>query len=218
MKIIAVNGSPRKQNNTATLLQKALDGAASVGVETKLVHLYDLTYTGCVSCFACKRLGDASFGRCAVRDDLTPVLEELHTADAIVVGTPLYLMGENGMTRSFLERFVFQYITYANPPATKYPKRIRSAMIYTMNISEDNFDAYGVHACVQHAPAFLERTLGSCETLLVSDTAQFDEYSKYENTLFDPAAKMKRRREHFPKDEENAFALGVRLMRPVETL
>jgi Multimeric flavodoxin WrbA len=56
MKIIAFNGSPRKKWNTATLLQKALDGAASKGAETELIHLYDLNYKGCISCFACKTL------------------------------------------------------------------------------------------------------------------------------------------------------------------
>lgn len=52
MKVIAINGSPRK--NTATLLAKALEGASSCGAETELIHLYDHNYKGCVSCFACK--------------------------------------------------------------------------------------------------------------------------------------------------------------------
>ncbi|MDQ0205205.1 flavodoxin family protein [Pectinatus haikarae] len=55
MKVLALNGSPRKKWNTAVLLQRALDGAASVGAQTELIHLYDLKYRGCTSCFACKR-------------------------------------------------------------------------------------------------------------------------------------------------------------------
>ncbi len=55
MKVMAFNGSPRKTWNTATLLGQALEGAASQGAETELIHLYDLSYQGCVSCFACKR-------------------------------------------------------------------------------------------------------------------------------------------------------------------
>ena len=54
MKVIAVNGSPRKEWNTAAMLEKALAGAADQGAETELIHLYDLKYTGCTSCFACK--------------------------------------------------------------------------------------------------------------------------------------------------------------------
>ena len=54
MNILAINGSPRKSGNTATLLNKALEGAASQGAKTELFHLYDLNFKGCISCFACK--------------------------------------------------------------------------------------------------------------------------------------------------------------------
>ncbi len=57
MKVMAINGSPGKTWNTATLLQKALKGAASQGSDPELVHLYDLAFTGCTSCFACKIRG-----------------------------------------------------------------------------------------------------------------------------------------------------------------
>jgi len=53
-KVIAINGSPRKNGNTATLLQNVLDGAKSQGAETEFVNLIDLKYQGCISCFACK--------------------------------------------------------------------------------------------------------------------------------------------------------------------
>ncbi len=44
MKVIGINGSPRKKWNTSTLLEKALEGAASEGAETELIHLYDLNF------------------------------------------------------------------------------------------------------------------------------------------------------------------------------
>ena len=61
MKVMAINGSPRKEWNTATLLEKALEGAASQGAETELIHLYDLSFKGCKSCFACKTRGGESY-------------------------------------------------------------------------------------------------------------------------------------------------------------
>jgi len=70
MKVLAFNGSPRKTWNTATLLNKALEGAASQGAETELIHLYDLNYKGCISCFACKTKGGKSYGKCPIQDDL----------------------------------------------------------------------------------------------------------------------------------------------------
>ena len=77
MKVMAINGSPRKTWNTATLLKKALKGAASQGAETELVHLYDLNFKGCISCFACKTRGGKSYGTCAVKDDLRPILNRI---------------------------------------------------------------------------------------------------------------------------------------------
>ena len=66
MNIMAFNGSPRKDWNTANLLNKALEGAASKGATTELIHLYDLNYKGCISCFACKTKNGKSYGRCPV--------------------------------------------------------------------------------------------------------------------------------------------------------
>ena len=74
MKAIAINGSPRKGWNTDLVLQEALKGAADAGAEVEMIHLYDLNFTGCRSCFACKRKG-AELAKCFWKDDLSPVLE-----------------------------------------------------------------------------------------------------------------------------------------------
>jgi multimeric flavodoxin WrbA len=58
MKVIAINGSPRKKWNTAKLLNKVLEGAESQEAEIELVNLYDLEYKGCESCFSCKAIGN----------------------------------------------------------------------------------------------------------------------------------------------------------------
>ena len=84
MYVLAINGSPRKNWNTATLLNKALEGAAAQGAQTDLIHLYDLNFKGCISCFACKRKDGKSYGKCAYHDDLSPVLEKIEKADAII--------------------------------------------------------------------------------------------------------------------------------------
>ncbi|MDA8172762.1 MAG: flavodoxin family protein, partial [Nitrospiraceae bacterium] len=108
MKVIAVNGSPRKSWNTATLLNKALEGAAAQGAGTELFHLYDFTYKGCTSCFACKMKDGKQQGRCAMKDDLTPILKKIEDeADAIVLGSPIYFGSMSGEMRSFLERLLF---------------------------------------------------------------------------------------------------------------
>ena len=59
MKALFINGSPRKNGNTAKLLKRAMEGAAEAGAETELINLYDrsLNFKGCMSCFACKLKG-----------------------------------------------------------------------------------------------------------------------------------------------------------------
>ena len=115
MRVLAFNGSPRKNWNTATLLNKALDGAASKGAATEMIHLYDLGFKGCMSCFACKLIGGKSFGKCATKDELTPILQSIEAADAIILGSPIYFGRVTGEMRSFMERLWFPYLEYADP-------------------------------------------------------------------------------------------------------
>jgi len=211
MKVIAINGSPRKNWNTATLLKHALKGAESAGAETKLVHLYDLTYKGCVSCFACKLKGGESFGRCAVKDDLAPVFEEIRTANALILGSPIYFGDVTGQMRSFLERLLFQYPIYDPDAFGTRPKNMKTAWIYTMNVTEDLAREMGYDRMFKNNAELLERFFGPCQSLMCYDTLQFDDYSRYAARRFDPVAKKKRHEEVFPKDCERAFELGVRL-------
>lgn len=211
MKIIAINGSPRKNWNTSTLLTKALEGAASTGAETEMINLYDLSYKGCISCFSCKRLGGKSYGRCAVKDELSGVLEKIASADALILGSPVYLANITGEARSFLERLIFQYLAYDGKYSSLAPKKLRTACIFTMNIKEKMMYDTGLVAILKNIESYLSRTFGSGESLYSFDTFQFDDYSKYETRGFDAAEKAKGRDERFPEDCEKAYDLGMRL-------
>lgn len=207
MRVIALNGSPRKTWSTARLLEHALAGAAESGAETELVNLYDLDYKGCNSCFACKRIGGKSYGRCAVADELAPVLERISGADVLILGSPVYFGTETGETRSFLERLLFPFLTYTPDYASIFPGRLQVGLIYTMNASEKWFSSSPLNV-TQRA---LGRILGNCELLLCTDTYQFSDYSKFVSTGFDAEAKKRRRDEVFPDDCRRAFELGARL-------
>lgn len=215
MKVVAINGSPRKQWNTATLLSKALEGAADKGAETELVHLYDLEFKGCTSCFACKRKGGKSYGRCAMRDGLSPILERIREADAIVLGSPVYLSDVTGEMRSFVERLVFPYLVYDTEGSTLYPRRTRSAWIFTMGMTDALLERAGYPDLFRRHETIVSRFLGPAEPpLLVTDTCQFDDYSRYVSSRFDPEAKARRRAEAFPRDLQRAYELGTRLAAP----
>jgi multimeric flavodoxin WrbA len=209
MKAIAINGSPRKKWNTATLLEKALEGAASEGAETEIIHLYDLDFKGCTSCFACKLKDGKSYGKCAMQDDLTPVLERLKDADAVILGSPIYLGTSTGEMRSFMERYVFPYLVYSNRLPSLYPKNISVGFIYTMNIKEEYFDMVGLTKTIEVNEYMAKRIFGYSESLCCTDTYQFDDYSKYVADSIDPEEKAKRRKEVFPIDCEKAFEMGA---------
>ncbi len=212
MKVLAINGSPRKKWNTATLLQNALDGAAFAGAETELAHLYDLTYTGCTSCFACKLKGGTSYGKCAVQDGLTPVLEKIPDVDALILGSPIYFGTVTGMMRCCMERLLFPYLAYTNPPGSLFEKKVRTAFIYTMNVSEQQMNDYNYPVHTSSNEQLLARTFGHAESLFSFETLQFDDYSKVVFNYCDPETRKERRRKVFPDDCRRAFELGKRLI------
>ena len=191
MKILAINGSPRKNSNTATLLKKALEGAAAQGAETELIHLYDLNFKGCVSCFACKKIGGKSYGRCAVNDGLAPILEKAAGADILLLGTPVYFGAETGEMRSFLERLLFPFLTYTPEYASLFPGRLRVGLVYTMNVPEQYLPTFGYDKTFAATQGTLSQIFGNCELLLSTDTYQFSDYSEYLSTCFDAGAKKK---------------------------
>ena len=211
MKVLAINGSPRKKWNTATLLKKALEGAASLGAETELVHLYDLDFKGCTSCFACKLKGGKSYGKCAMDDGLTPLLDKLFNAYAFVLGSPIYFGTVTGEMRSFMERLLFPYLTYTRPPGSLFGREIPTAFIYTMNVSEDLMKEYHYPVHIGLNENVLSRTFGQAESLCSFETLQFEDYDKVVFSYFDPEERRERRRTVFPEDCRKAFALGARL-------
>ncbi len=215
MKVIGINGSPRKTWNTATLLGKALEGVASQGVETELVHLYDLDFKGCTNCFACKLRGGESYGRCALRDGLTPVLDAIAGADGLVLGSPIYFGNVTGEMRSFLERLLFPYLAYTDPPSSLFGRRLPTAFIYTMNVPEEYVEAIGYGQLFAANEQLLGRTFGGpTETLCSFETLQFADYSRVVFSYADPAKRLERRRAVFPMDSERAFDLGAGLAAP----
>ena len=175
------------------------------------MHLYDYTYKGCISCFSCKRINGKSYGKCALDDELTPILARAKEADALILGSPVYFSAETGQMRLFMERLLFPYLAYSEENPTLFPRKIKTGLIYTMNITEDLMSFYGLDKHIAIVERSMERAFGHVETLLSTDTFQFSDYAKYHAPKFDPEHKKKRREEVFPLDCEKAFALGARL-------
>jgi multimeric flavodoxin WrbA len=209
VKILGVNGSPRKNWNTHILLEKCLDGAREIGAETELVHLYDINFKGCTSCFACKRKG-ITVKKCVMKDDLEPVLQKVCECDALVLGSPVYLYSLSGEMKSFFERLIYPYVSYEGKPST-FGKKINTAFIYTMNVPAFALSFIGYNKLFNQNKKTMKKKFGSSETLIVTSTYQFDDYSKYAMTCFSGARRLKRRETVFVKKKKKSFLLGKRL-------
>jgi multimeric flavodoxin WrbA len=214
MKIIGINGSPRKGWNTHILVEEALKGAASKGAETELFNLYDLDFKGCVSCFGCKIKGGSSVGRCVQKDGLKPVLDALHGCDGFVIGSPIYISEVTAAVRALIERLTFQYITYNAGQRPLFDRRIRTGLIFTTNAPEQFFEQAGYTAKFRGYEGMLGMIFGPAKTVASAETLQVDDYGKYEMSQFNPEERRKRREEVFPKHREAAFALGAELTQP----
>lgn len=211
MKVIAVNGSPRKNWNTDTLLKEALEGAKSVGAQTEVIHLYDLNFKGCISCFACKRKKSKHAGHCAMKDDLTNVLDKILESDVLLLGSPIYFGNVTGLMRSFLERLLFSNLSYNEGHPSIFQGKLSSGFIYTMNVPEEFLKQVNYDALFQQNINLLQRFNGTSEFMISTDTYQFEDYSKYEASMFDEKHKSQVKAEQFPIDCQKAFDMGVRL-------
>ena len=215
MKAIFINGSPRKQWNTAKMLESAMNGAQEAGAEVELVHLYEIDFKGCKSCFACKIKNSKTNGVCALKDDLRPILERCWQADVVVLGSPVYYSYSTGEIRSFMERLLFPIGTYLyenGKHITLRDKVIPSAMIFTMNCPQDYMKKIGYPPILEENTKVLADIYGYAETLYACNTYQFSDYSRYDFNLFSEEEKRQYRDQHWQTDLQNAYDLGKRLV------
>ncbi|MBQ3291665.1 MAG: flavodoxin family protein [Mogibacterium sp.] len=206
-KIIAVNAGPRMGWNTETLISEASKGAEAAGAEVKRYDLFRLEkYTGCISCFGCKK--EKFKGHCICRDGLTPVLDDIREADGLIIGSPNYLGELTSSFRALYERLIFQNLTYNLETPCCNDRPIPVLLIMTSNAPDTLYTGM-----MQNYQQTLSRFVGPTDLLISGDTLQLKDYSKtdWPWTLFDPAAKQKRHETVFPKECKKAYELGAAL-------
>lgn len=99
MKVLGLNGSPRRGGNTEILLAGVMRGAASKGAETEVIVLSELKISPCTHCDAC-----LTSGRCIIDDDMQVVYKALEAADRIVIASPLHFMSLTAQTKLAIDR------------------------------------------------------------------------------------------------------------------
>ena len=208
-KIIAVNAGPRKGWNTDTLIAEAAKGAEAAGALVEKFDLYRLEkFTGCISCFGCKK--EKNKGRCVCQDGLTPVLDAIREADGLILGSPNYLSELTAAFRALYERLIFQNLTYnmERPCCNEHP--IPVLLVMTSNAPDDMYQGL-----LQNYQKSLSRFVGPTEVFVSGDTLQLKDYSKtdWPWTMFDAKAKQTRHETVFPQECKRAYEMGASLVK-----
>ena len=100
MKVIGINGSARKDGNTAIIINTIFDELNQAGIETELIQLADFEIQPCRGCFACKGRGNCVFRN----DGFVEVFSRMAEADGIILGSPVYSADVSAKMKAFLER------------------------------------------------------------------------------------------------------------------
>ena len=102
MKVLILNGSPRRNGCTARALEEVEKTLHEEGIETETVLVGNKDIRGCIACRSC-----ASTGKCIFDDIVNEIAPKFESADGIIIGTPVYYAGSNGTILSLLDRLFF---------------------------------------------------------------------------------------------------------------
>jgi multimeric flavodoxin WrbA len=102
MKVIAINGSPKPKGNTYLALKTACDELENQNIETEIIHVGNMEIKGCISCGRCKE------GQCVYSDEkLREIVSKIHSADGLLLGSPVYYASIAGTMKCFLDRLFY---------------------------------------------------------------------------------------------------------------
>ena len=141
------------------------------------------------------------------KDDLTPVLDKILSADAVFMGSPIYLGNVSGMMYCLMERLVFSLLSYDDYSKKLFHGKVNSCFFFTMNAPEAYANT-GYSAMMKQYAEAMKRLGGKTEYYAACDTLQFEDYSKFAAGSFNEAHKRKMREEQFPKDLKAAYDIG----------
>lgn len=207
--IVIVNAGPRKGWNTDTLIDEASKGAEAAGATVERFDLFKLEkYTGCISCFGCKK--EKNKGHCICRDGLMPILDAIRRSDGLIIGSPNYLGELTASFRALYERLIFQNLTYNRdtPCCNEHPVPV--LLIMTSNAPDTMYKRL-----LENYQQVLSNFVGPTKIFVSGDTLQLRDYSKtdWEWSIFDPETKQQRHDTVFPQECKEVYKMGSELVR-----
>lgn len=128
MKVVIFNGSPRKEGNTAAILKGVASNFSGKGAEVDYFDLFSMDFKDCSACMGCKKAD-----KCVQKDDLSAALQKIWEADAIIIGSPIYISAETATTKALIDRF-YSFLT-SGAVSGQYTNRLpagkKGAMLFT---------------------------------------------------------------------------------------
>lgn len=162
MKVLLINGSPRKAGNTYRALTEVATTLETLGIESEIVHIGPVAVQGCIACFRCKGLG-----RCVFND--TPyvtIREKLENSDGLIVGSPVYYAGPNGSLCALLDRLFF-----SSKPYLQY-KPAAAVAVCRRGGASATFDRLNKYFTINNMPVVPSQYWNSVHGLMPGDAEQ----------------------------------------------
>ncbi|MCP4672325.1 MAG: flavodoxin family protein [Desulfobacula sp.] len=167
MKIIALQGSPRKKGNTARVLEWIEEELQSSGHEIEIIYLNSKNIHGCLACGKCKEMPD-EIG-CVQKDDGIEILEKIVSAKLVIFASPLYFWGVTAQLKAIIDRTYSLYVNYHQPGHASLVEGQYQALLATgggpyENNAEPVFTAFNRLQNPHKAVSAGELFIGKCTT------------------------------------------------------
>lgn len=201
MKAVVINAGPKRKDVNAQLAQSAAKGAESVGAEVEYFDLYGLDMSGCRVCLICKN--DEDVCKCYWRDELSPVIESIISADSLLVTAPIFFSQPTSQYMALLERLIYSMVSYET--GNKFKGKVNVALFYTINYPMEYFEK-SVRPHIKQSEDLLEMLNG--EVVIES----FSNISRNVSSKSDED-ELKLKEEQFHHDLSTVFEIAADLSR-----
>ena len=176
MKVVCLHGSPRKNGNSSTIANRFCSSAEEVGAKVTHYELNDLNYKGCQACYACKKGSE----KCVVKDDLEKVLDDVASADILVLATPIFYGDVTAQMKGFIDRtfsyFVPDFLTNSNKSRLGQGRKIDFCIVQAQPNEKKFEEIYPKYSQFFKWAGFTESYLiRTCGVGDISDTEKRDD-------------------------------------------
>ncbi len=204
MKTVVINADPKRKGIAAQLMKSAAKGAESVGAEVDYVDLYKMDLSGCRVCLICKN--DDETCKCFWKDELSPLIEEIFSSDALLIGVPIFFTNPSSHYMALLERLIFSLVSFKT--GNKFKGKVNVGLFYTMEYPLDYFEN-SVRPHLKQSEDLLKMLNGD----LVIDAFSNISRAERSDTSEEGINSLKLKEEQLSRDLQKVFDIACELSR-----